>query len=100
MSEHHQDEMSEDCQNRPGCFGDLDAVCPQDKNGFLQPQAYCLPCPSLKPCLQEALRKKGLIASPSALAQASCGLMGFVKRWSSRKLNHGKASNPTTSAKS
>jgi hypothetical protein len=100
MSEHHQDEVTEDSPNRPGCFGDLDAVCPPDKKGFLQPQAYCLPCPSLKPCLQEALRKKGLITSPSAVAQASCGLMDFFKRWSSRKLNNSKASNPATSTKS
>jgi hypothetical protein len=100
MSENHQDEVRADLQDRPGCFGDLDAVCPQDKEGFLQPQAYCLPCPSLKPCLQEALRKKGLIASPSAVAQASCGLMDFVKRWSSRKLHQSKGSNLTTSDKS
>jgi hypothetical protein len=71
---------------RPECFGNPDKVCPRDPDGFMDPQPFCMPCPEFKPCLQVALRKYGLVSPPCRSQQITSGLIGFVKRWSDRKL--------------
>jgi hypothetical protein len=71
---------------RPECFGNPNKVCPRDELGFIDPQPFCMPCPVFKTCLQVALRKYGLVAPPCRSEQVTSGLLGFVKRWSDRKL--------------
>jgi hypothetical protein len=76
---------------RPECFGNPAKVCPRDGQGFMEPQPSCLPCPVLKSCLQVSLRKYGLVSPPPPSEQITSGLIGFVKRWSDRKLaQHGE----------
>lgn len=72
---------------RPDCFGNPQKVCPRDRQGFMDPQPACMPCAVFKTCLQVALRKYGLVAPPPRTEQVTSGLLGFVKRWSDRKLD-------------
>ncbi|MHC1728346.1 MAG: hypothetical protein AB9866_20485 [Syntrophobacteraceae bacterium] len=75
--------VSEDPE-RPECFGDGERVCPEDENGVMQPQANCLPCVHLRPCMQTVLHRRGkirLVERP-----VSSKVTGFFKRWSNQKL--------------
>jgi len=71
---------------RPECFGNPNKVCPRDSQGLMEPQPSCMPCPAFKSCLQVALCKYGLVAPPPRSEQIASGLLGFVKRWSDKKL--------------
>lgn len=69
---------------RPECFGDGERVCPEDEYGIMQPQANCLPCAHLRPCMQTVLHYRGkirLVERP-----VSSRVTGFFKRWSNQKL--------------
>jgi hypothetical protein len=74
----------------PECYGNPERVCPKDEDGIMQPQPGCISCQSLKPCLQTALQKGGLLA-PSAAAPVVSKVKGFFKRWSDQKLAHAEA---------
>jgi hypothetical protein len=70
----------------PPCFGDPAHVCPMGEDGFIQPQATCLPCRFFKNCLQQALMAVGLISGPSKQNPVVSKTTGFLKRWSNKKL--------------
>lgn len=70
---------------QPECFGDGDRVCPLDENGIMQPQKDCLPCPHLRPCLQLAFHRRGLIRLVKEPGPSK--FSGFLKRWSDQKLS-------------
>jgi hypothetical protein len=70
----------------PACFGDADVVCPRDEDGIMQPRVDCLRCEALKPCLQHALRKQGLIQDPPPPSPLVSKASSFLKRWSEKKL--------------
>ncbi len=53
----------------------------------MQPQAGCLTCGFLKTCLQQALRREGLLLDSSGQHLVS-KTTDFLKRWSNRKLAH------------
>lgn len=75
---------------RPECFGNPDKVCPRDEDGYMEPQPFCMPCPVFKSCLQVALRKYGLVKAPCRGEQLTSGLIGFMRRWSDRKLTNSR----------
>jgi hypothetical protein len=76
-------------EKRPDCYGDPEAVCPEDENGFIEPQRDCISCPRVTDCLKIALSKRGFqIPEPEKPNR----VVGFFKRWSDRKLTDGKAS--------
>jgi hypothetical protein len=76
-----------DGKERPACFGDPSQVCPKDGEGIIQPQAGCVSCGFLKNCLQQALRRDGLLWDSSGQQLVSKSTH-FLKRWSNRKLAH------------
>jgi hypothetical protein len=76
-----------DGEERPACFGDPSRVCPKDDEGIIQPQAGCVTCGFLKNCLQQALRREGLLLDSSG-QQLVSKTSHFLKRWSNRKLAH------------
>lgn len=81
-----------DGEGEPECFGDPQKVCPVDESGVMQPQTSCLGCGRLKPCLQEALRKRGVISRPLAETPAVSKMTNFLKRWSNQKMGCVKSS--------
>jgi hypothetical protein len=77
---------------RPECFGDMSKVCPRDEEGIRQPRVECLPCGSLKTCLQHGLIEEGVAIPKSAIeSPAVTKVSGFLKRWSDRKLAGGSS---------
>jgi hypothetical protein len=76
-----------DTGDTPPCYGDPERVCPRDENGIMQPQANCLSCGLLKGCLQDALRRQGLLADMFVEAPVTSKVSGFLKRWSNKKLS-------------
>ena len=87
MSEPGEMETHAEPENRehPECFGDGERVCPEDEDGVMQPQQACIPCPHLRPCLQQVLHRRGkirLVDNP-----VSTKVTGFFKRWSNQKLS-------------
>jgi hypothetical protein len=74
-------------QERPGCFGDPQKVCPVDENGIMQPQTQCVGCGVLRSCLQKALRNRGILPPPLMESPVILKMTGFLKRWSDHKLN-------------
>jgi hypothetical protein len=73
---------------RPSCFGDPNRVCPKDDEGMIQPQEACVSCEFLRPCLQQALRKEGLISDTTGQSHLVSRATQFLKRWSNRKRVH------------
>ena len=71
----------------PACFGDPERVCPKDDEGLIQPQAGCVSCSFLRNCLQQALRREGMLVDPSG-QQLVSKTTNFLKRWSQKKLAH------------
>lgn len=86
-------DVSQD-KEHPPCFGDPNAVCPRDEEGFSQPQAGCLPCEFLRSCLQHALRKQGVIGAPPVVTKVT----HFLRRWSDQKLSRADSPGDETSA--
>lgn len=84
---------TEDTPQSPPCFGDFQKVCPVDEEGLMNPCVECLPCEVLRPCLQEALVRRGLLRYSTA-APVVARVSGFIKRWSQRKLTR---ENPSPS---
>lgn len=72
-------------EEKPSCFGDPAIVCPSDEEGNMQPRKGCLPCHSLRSCLQAALRRKGVLSEPLTGKPIGSRITGFLKRWSDRK---------------
>ncbi|MCE5333642.1 MAG: hypothetical protein LLG06_03540 [Desulfobacteraceae bacterium] len=79
-----------DAPGLPDCFADGDKVCPLDEEGIMQPQADCIPCPHLRPCLQLVMHRRGKIRLVEAPPSAK--VTGFFKRWSERKLGNSEKS--------
>lgn len=83
---------------KPPCFGDAAHVCPRNKDGFIEPQAHCLKCPHVRPCLQIALQAEGTLkVETESVSMAETPLGRFLKRWSERKrasLRSAKGSKP------
>lgn len=76
--------------SRPCCFGIEDLVCPRDEEGVMQPQAECLACGHVRPCLQQALENRGLISEKLAHAPVGTRISHFFRRWSDQKLSRGQ----------
>ncbi len=77
-------------ENSPECFGVPEVVHSKDEEGFSQPRPECVACPHLRPCLQTALRREGVLPAKTlsdAPARAVSKVSGFIRRWSDRKLS-------------
>ena len=73
--------------SRPCCFGIEALVCPKDEHGVIQPQAECIACGHVRPCLQQALENQGLISEKLAHAPLGARISHFFRRWSDQKLS-------------
>ncbi len=71
---------------RPECYGDPGRVCPKSEDGFIEPQADCVNCRWIQDCLRKALEKSGVVRTVAQKETPVSGVVGFVKRWSDRKL--------------
>jgi|GEM_PF-1364423 len=79
--------------DRPPCFGDPEMVCREDENGLLKPQEECLSCCLLKSCSKRALLLRAMLRAPAPEPTAVSRVTGFLKRWSSQKLESSSTSN-------
>ncbi|MDY6909917.1 MAG: hypothetical protein SWC40_08270 [Thermodesulfobacteriota bacterium] len=70
----------------PSCFGDPRKVCPRDDEGVIQPQPECIGCARVRPCLQAALKKEGVLKDHPRESQTETRIGRFLKRWSDQKL--------------
>jgi hypothetical protein len=87
-----------DGETRPICYGDPSCVCPKDDEGIIQPQPDCVSCTVVRSCLQEALRKEGLISDATGQSQLVSKATRFLKRWSDRKRAHTDSRDHSTPA--
>ena len=69
------------------CFGILDRVFPEGKEGLREIVPGCSECPDKKACLQLALTtKEGLEFRGEVLDRSPArGLVGRLRRWSEKK---------------
>lgn len=77
-----------DSNNKPKCFGELDAVFPMGKDGFREsPDACILGCEHKTECLRRALEgKKGDALENELLDRKyEAGKVGFLERWAKKK---------------
>jgi hypothetical protein len=95
-ADHAADHVSSGRGVTPPCFGDPGRVCPKGDDGFIQPQAACLPCEFFRSCLQQALMQAGLISGPSQHTPVVSKTTGFLKRWSNKKLGSKDSQEPPT----
>jgi len=84
--------------DRKECFGMLDKVFPEGKEGLRQVPQGCFQCPEHTECLKSALETPEGISFRMELLNRTkpVGLVGRIKRWSERKalnrsLEHRKA---------
>jgi hypothetical protein len=77
-------------QNHPDCFGDLQIVFPLRSDGLRVTPVTCLQCIHKTPCLRTALGKRsGYTVREEMLDRAyRGGLVGFFQRWSQKKSIH------------
>ncbi|MCX7822113.1 MAG: hypothetical protein N2260_01560 [Syntrophobacterales bacterium] len=80
----HSDEEPVD---RLSCFGNPGKVAKRNNQGFIEPDTECVNCKSVSLCLREALQKEGILSPPFRERELVKGIMGFIRRWSDKKLN-------------
>ncbi len=73
---------------KPDCFGDLESVFPMGTDGLRESPPHCLGCPHKTACLRAAVQgRKGATVRREAIDRAyRSGTIGFLERWSRRKL--------------
>jgi len=79
--------MTDEKQDKPGCFGVLDAVFPKEENDLRSTPVSCLECIHKIACLQAAMNgPSGLKVQEELVDRAyTSGLIGFLERWSQKK---------------
>lgn len=79
--------MTENNEEKPACFGNLDVVFPKKDDGLRHSPESCVPCFYKTECLKHAMDgKEGLRAKEENMDRAyASGLIGFFERWSKKK---------------
>jgi len=83
--------LTENDQELPECFGNLEKVFPMKENGLRETPKDCFfYCPVKTRCLQQAMATKdGLQVEEEILDRSTkAGAMGFFERWSRKKQAH------------
>jgi hypothetical protein len=81
---------TEQGQNPPECYGDLQTVFPMRSDGLRVTPITCLQCVHKTLCLRTALGKRsGYSVREEMLERAyRGGVIGFFQRWSQKKSIH------------
>jgi hypothetical protein len=76
----------------PSCFGILEEVFPMGDDGLRHTPEKCITCFYKTQCLRTAMKKPdGKQVREEMIDRAyASGLMGFMERWSRKKLLHDK----------
>ena len=82
--------MDASSQSRPACFGDVEKVFPKGEQGLRCSPEECMVCPQKTACLRAAMDGLvGLKIREEMIDRAyTSGMVGFFKRWSSKKQLH------------
>lgn len=83
----HEAERDEECSYQFPCFGDPDKVARRNSEGIIEPNQECVGCNVISKCLKKALIKQGILSPPLRERRPVSKLLGFLHRWSERKLN-------------
>jgi hypothetical protein len=77
-------------REKPYCYGKLDCVFPLTDDGLRQSPESCMPCHCKTECLRDAVKgEDGVKVKEEVVDRAyASGTMGFLERWSRRKLLH------------
>ncbi len=73
---------------RPDCFGELETVFPMGTDGLRASPPACMRCPHKTDCLRAALRGDGghRVRRETVDRAYRSGAIGFLERWSRRKM--------------
>jgi len=73
---------------KPDCFGNLESVFPMGPDGLRESPPGCLQCSHKTECLRAAVQgERGATVRREAIDRAyRSGTIGFLERWSRRKL--------------
>ncbi|MFH2044355.1 MAG: hypothetical protein ABIK92_04325 [Pseudomonadota bacterium] len=84
--------MNADHKKHPDCFGKMDIVFPMADDGLRCSPESCLACDLKTDCLKTAMnQKEGLKAQEEFTDRFyEAGMIGFLKRWSDKKILHRK----------
>jgi len=79
--------MSENLEEYPTCFGNLEIVFPMGKDGLRSTPYTCMVCDHKTGCLRTAMESPfGIEVREEMVDRAyASGRMGFFRRWSRRK---------------
>jgi hypothetical protein len=81
--------MTNNCRNKkyPKCFGELETVFPQTKDGLRSTPETCLECFHKTACLRSAMGgADGVKVREEIVDRAyDSGMMSFLERWSKKK---------------
>lgn len=77
----------EEPKGKPSCFGNSDKVAPRNSDGLIEPNKECVQCEHISDCLKKALQEQGILNPPIRDREPVNRLMGFLRRWSDKKLS-------------
>ena len=82
--------MSNDSQERPPCYGDIEKVFPLREDGFRVSPIECLQCIHKTECLRRAIGKSSGFSVREEMIDRAYrgGVIGFFQRWSQKKAIH------------
>jgi hypothetical protein len=71
----------------PECFGELETVFPETKDGLRNTPDACLKCMHKTQCLRSAMRGAGGVKVREEIVDRAydSGMMSFIERWSKKK---------------
>jgi len=79
--------MTDQNQEKPACFGNLEIVFPKTDDGLRHSPESCMPCFYKTKCLKKAMEgQDGLKVKEENTDRAyESGTIGFFERWSKKK---------------
>lgn len=82
--------MSEESNNHPECYGNLDTVFPLREDGLRVSPIECLQCIHKTECLRKALGDAAGYSVREEMIDRAYrgGVIGFFQRWSQKKTIH------------
>lgn len=82
--------MNQKNKKPPACFGDLETVFPEGKDGLRISPESCMECHYKTDCLRTAMQgRAGIPVREAAVDRAyESGTISFIERWSRKKEFH------------